>query len=340
MPVWPRLRFAHSPDRLKILQALLVGGFLLFALYYALTALTRIYGFAWPQPTMDQFRLYAWYLELPLPDSILQRENGHRPVIPGLIRVLEIHTLAAIQNLQIAFGAFCAAATAGLMAGVAWRERSLTLPMRAAAFALAIIAVFWMANARMLLHGNELVHAYLLTLNVVPGALAVWWARLRPWAGMTLASICGVLATFCFGPGMALFPALIVTGFALRLPWRSLAPAMIALGLCLLLYLFVWPGDGEVRSGLRFVPLEIVTTATRWLASPWVNAWLGFAAPPLIPGSDESMLRQAPWLVSGANGLQQLSGLSWSYGLALVFGSLEWLVLVWALWRVLRPRRA
>lgn len=174
MPVWPRLRFAHSPDRLKILQALLVGGFLLFALYYALTALTRIYGFAWPQPTMDQFRLYAWYLELPLPDSILQRENGHRPVIPGLIRVLEIHTLAANQNLQIAFGAFCAAATAGLMAGVAWRERSLTLPMRAAAFALAIIAVFWMANARMLLHGNELVHAYLLTLNVVPGALAVW----------------------------------------------------------------------------------------------------------------------------------------------------------------------
>ena len=326
---------ASTPARAG--RAALVGWLLGSGAFYLLSALAVIAGFAWLQPTMDQFRLYPFYLELPFPDNVLQRENGHRPIIPGLIRVLEIHLLNANQRLQIVFGVACAVATAGLVTFAALRQTGLGWPARAAGCALALIAVFWLGNARMLLHGNELVHAYLLTLSVVAGAFCVWRARQRAWRWMALASLCGVVATFCFGPGLALFPALAIAAWCAGVTWRAaLLPLVIGVA-CAVLYLFVLPGDEAVRGSLSFSLGEILTMAARWIASPWINAWLGYAEPPLNPHMRD-ILAGRHWrvLVDSANLMQAITGLGWSIGLAVLIGLLGYLVLGVALLEALR----
>ena len=325
-------RFGTWPGRIVATWLILCG------LAFALTGLATIRTIAWPQPTQDQFRLYRAYLEQPFPQNVLQVENQHRPVVPGLLRVAEIHLRDADQSLQIAVGAACAFLTALLLAVIALRSTALPPVARCAGFAAAFVAVFWFGNARMLLHGNELVHAYLLTLSVVAAAWSAWRAaRASPLLWMALGSAAATVATFCFGPGIALFPALVLLAKLQRVAWRALLIPVGTCVACLLLYVYALPGNEDVRHTLAFQPWKSLETATRWIASPWINAWLGFAEPALNPVHAGLVARDnGAYLVASANLLQSLSGLGWQFGLALLFGAAGLAVLAAALWHALR----
>ncbi|MCX7563946.1 hypothetical protein OS176_10465 [Xanthomonadaceae bacterium XH05] len=313
--------------------------FVLAGLAYLGTASGMIVAFAWPQPMLDQFRLYRIYLELPFPENVLQWENGHRPIIPGLIRVLEIHWLAADQSLQIGVGALCALATVACIAGVALCDPRSGVVVRLAGGMLAVMAVFWFGNARMLLHGNELVHTYLLTLSVVLAALCVWRARSKPWPWMAASTACGVVATFCFGPGLALFPAVMLVAILAGVPWRAVLLPVLGGLFCAALYLFVLPDDETVRGALAFSLHETPVLAARWIASPWITAWLGFADPPLNPVAAGIMAgRNHGLLVGSANVVQSLLGLRAGNGIAVLIGMAGFGVLGIALVRAWRQR--
>jgi hypothetical protein len=318
----------------------LAAGLLLGGVAIGYSAIVTILAFAWPHPAFDQFRLYPIYLEQPFPLNVLQLENQHRPVFPGLVRVAEIHWLAANQRLQIGFGLACAAATALLVAATALRERALSAPARAAAAAGAVIAVLWLANARMLMHGHELVHVYLLTLALVVAGLAAWRAgRGEPLRWLVVASIAATIATFSFGPGIALFPAIAVLAWVQRVPLRAWIVPGIAFVACLWLYLYVLPGDRGARATLALRPWETFDVAARWLASPWLHAWLGFADPPLNARYAEILASgRGRVLVDSANWVQDASGLRWSQGLALLLGATGLAFLAWRLLQALRPR--
>jgi hypothetical protein len=281
---------------------------------FLLTSLATIATFAWPQPAFDQYRLYPLYLELPFPENILQRENGHRPIVPGLVRVAEIRWFAANQQLQIGVGLAAAILTALLAAWICLRDKSLTQTARATGAAAAVIAVFWLGNARMLLHGNELVHAYLLTLCVVAGTACVFAAsRTRPMLWMLIASLAATIATFCFGPGIACFPAFAIAAWAAGVRTRACAVPVFAMVASLILYLGVLPEDGSVRDSLTLRPIENIVMAARWIASPWINGWLGFAEPALIPHHANILAAgRFAWIVSSANWVIATLGLPWS----------------------------
>lgn len=315
--------------------------FVLAGAAYLLTALLTMTAFAWMQPTMDQFRLYPIYLELPFPENVLQRENGHRPILPGLVRVLEIHWLGANQQLQFIVGTLCALATAMCAVWTVLREPRLGVLARLAGAMLAVMAVFWLGNARMLLHGNELVHAYLLTLSVMLGALCVWRARGRPWWWMGWASACAVVATFCFGPGLALFPALALAAWCVGVSWRAaLVPMLVCAG-CAVLYLFVLPGDEAVRDSLVISLRDTPLLAARWIASPWINGWLGYADPPLNASFADVMAgRYRGVLADTANAVQAMAGLQATDGLAAMIGMGGYAVLAGTLLCGLRDRQA
>lgn len=304
-----------------------------------LTALATIATWAWPQPTYDQFRLYPIYLELPFPDNVLQRENQHRPIVPGLVRVAEIHAFDANQWLQIGVGLGCALLTAALVAFASLRERALSWPVRAAGAAAAGIGVFWLGNARMLMHGNELVHAYLLTLCVVVGAFAVWRARGEsPLRWMAVASAAGCVATFCFGPGIATFPAFALAAWCARVPRRGWWLPLAACVLCLVLYVAVLPDGGGVRNTLALRPLDALVMAARLLSSPWINAWLGFGEPAYIPSFATLLVNDGSgWLPQSADAVQRITGLTWRTGLAALIGLAGLAVLgAWLLRALLR----
>ncbi len=304
-----RTAMGTIPERILALLFLVAGG------VYLGSSLCAIANFAWLQPLFDQFRLYDIYLSQPFPDNVLQLENGHRPVVPSLLRLAEIHWLQANQLLQIILGASFAAATSLAIAWFGWRSRTLSLAARAASVMLAVIGVFWLANARMLLHGNELVHAYLIMLCLVGGSFCVDRAGSgAPIAWMSLASLCAAVATFSFGPGIAAFPALLFIGWLQRVPWRALALPAATLVICLVLYLFVLPGDQGVRGQLDLRPGAGLAFSARWLSSPWIVAWLGLGDSELY-GWAQEFLRPNPLpatLIDLSETTQRWTGLRWT----------------------------
>lgn len=302
----------------------LAVAFITAAVIYLLTALCAIVNFAWQQPIFDQFRLYDVYLSLPFPDNVLQLENSHRPVLPALLRLVEIHWFGANQKLQIALGMSFSFAIALIMALLAARERTLSPAARAAGVFVAVIGVLWLANARMLLHGNEAMQVYLVALCTVVAALCcARAAQGHEGRWMALASLCCLVATFTFGNGIATFAAVIALGWLQRLRLKTLLLPVAVLALCLCLYLFALPGDAGVREQLAFRPLALAATASRWLASPWIVGWLGLGDEALYGWALDGLRAQAlpAALIAAAETLQRWSGLRWTGSGATVVGA-------------------
>jgi hypothetical protein len=296
---------------------------LAWAAYFAIAGLLQIINFGWRQPMFDQYTTYQRYLGLEFPESALQLENGHRPIIPVLIRLVEIELFSANQLLQLSIGTFFAFLVSAVIAICAWREKSLARPIRAAIAAAAFIGIFWLANSRMLMHGNESLNVYLLAFFVLLAALCTYRAAstaASTW--MIAAALSCTAATFCFGSGIAAFPAIAVVAWLSRVPNRHIGWLGVGLAISIVLYVWILPSGEGVRSMVGFRPIESISMAARWIGSPWVNAWLGYAEPQLYPwmkpGSQASLA--ADFLSVSSNSIQHLLGIRLRHAGALVFG--------------------
>jgi hypothetical protein len=250
------------------------------AFYFAFTTLCAMVNFGWREPMFDQWNEYGTYLDRSFPQNVIQEANGHRPIIPNLIRVAEIHWFAGNQLLQLVIGGVAAYLIAAIFAISALRERQLTLAARLAAVMLSVLGVLWLANARRLLHGSEALHGYLPTLAALLASYftyLAWQQRRIGW--LAVASACCMLGTFSFGLGLASFCSLFALFAILRLPWRWLSLPLAAFVLCGLLYVVILPGDQGVRGQLRIEPLENIRLTAQWLSAPWMNGWLNNANP-------------------------------------------------------------
>lgn len=293
--------------------------FALAASAYLLTSLVAIANFALHYPAFDQFRLYRYYLGLPFPDNAIQLENGHRPILPALVRLAEIRWFDADQSLQVAAGIGAALLALALVVIVIVRERDAPAVARSGASALAVLALFWLGNARMLMHGNESVHAYFVVLFCVAAICAVDASRRRaplPW--MLAAGLACAAAAFSFGTGMASFGSVLVLGAVLRLRARALVSVAALFVLTATVYAFGLPGEAGVRNSLHVEPLANLLVLMRWLAAPWMHAWLGNGDPPLSDWMQAALLTttmgqplvaSARW-IDGAFGAH--GGMTWS----------------------------
>lgn len=274
----------HRPYESPIFTRWFTAFFWLLIVFYLWTTFCVIANFALRDPVYDQFRLYGFYLSLPFPDNILQLENGHRPILPALVRLLEIHLFDASQTLQTITGIGLAALTCLLIVGSILKQ-NYPRPLCAAGILLTVLGVFWLGSARMLTHGNESVHTYGVTLAVTLAALAVWCAHTRKRSFfIAMATLACAAATFSFGPGLASFVAVIILMLMLRMPWRWFLWPAVGLLVCFLAY-FSLPGGDGVRNTIAFRPLETLIVIMRWLSSPLILAGALFQDPPLHPGA-------------------------------------------------------
>lgn len=254
------------------------------AVFYLWTALAAIANFAFRYPAFDQYRVYPTYLGIAFPTNAIQLENGHRPILPTLVRLLEIDWFHADQHLQIAVGIGCALASLGVIAFIVLRERAMPAARRWAALSFAVISLFWLGNARMLMHGAEALHVYIVILATVLALLALSAASAtRSRIPVVLAAIGCVAATFSFGTGMASFAALIVVAIALRMPRGTLLTIVVMFAASLIVYMGVLPGSAGVGNSIHLEPVENAKILMRWFSAPWIYSWLGLADPPLIP---------------------------------------------------------
>jgi hypothetical protein len=316
-------------------QRALAAMLLAVALVWLLSLLATVANYGLRYPAFDQYRLYVAYLGLDFPASALQLENGHRPILPALARIAEVHWFGANQRLQLVLGIGLAVFTMAVIALTAWRGRSSAVT-GAAGVLLAVVGVGWLGNARMLIHGNELVHTYLVTSCVVLAMIVLHRSRFT-WSttGMAAAGALATAATFSFGPGMASFVAVFIAAGVLRLPARAYVFPAILFVLAVAVYLLQLPGDGGVRDSIAVRPLDNLLVLLRWLASPWFHAWLAFAEPSMVswtPG-DGSV---GTVLGGTARALASLLGPGWMTIAAGAIGGLGiagYAALLWRAWR-------
>lgn len=300
--------------------AVVASGFVVYGLWaIASFGLTELYA--------DQWRMYPPYLQFAFPENVFRVENGHRTVVPSLIRLAENLWLDGNQRLQLAAGAAFALAAWVVLAWVTLRERGLSPPTRWMVVALAAFALFWLGNARMLLHGTEAIQVYLIIACQAGAATLLARARAGA-AAVALACVLALIATLSFGSGLAVFPAAaIVLGLQRR--WRPAAAVLAATALTLVLYLLLPGGDG-VRGTLEVRPLANAQVAATWLASMWVTLlgplmnvdagaglWFGldhatrWVARAWMALFGDARVNPAPFAVLGWLGLAALAWHSW-----------------------------
>lgn len=233
-------------------------------------------------PYADPWRFLASYLEHPFPANVLMADNGHREVLPNLVRFTELQWFGANQWLQIGVGLGLALATlAAWIRALHGAERTA----RAAAAAISCIGLFWLGNCRKLAHGNESVSMFCVLLCLVLGLRALT-ARGQAASGRRtwLAAAAGVLATLSFGSGVATFAAFAAVLVVQRAPLRTWLPLAIgAVGAAIALLL---AGGGD-RAHAEIAPVEQFGQLLRWLGAPFV-----WACSPLL---DPAHAARLPW---------------------------------------------
>ncbi|MGX9719257.1 hypothetical protein [Stenotrophomonas acidaminiphila] len=216
-------------------------------------------------PYADQWRFQAHLLSTPFPQNVMAADNGHHELLPSLVRLAELQWLHGGQWLQISMGIVLLLATLAL----GWRQlAALPSPQRQAAGLALLLGLCWLGNQRVLGHGNETVHAYSVTALLLAG-LHVLGQRLRPGAGAAgIAALCGFVAAFSFGSGIATFAAFFPMLWLTRA--RPAAWATLSFGLVLTLAALQLTGDST--GALAFAPLSWISSWLRWLAGPWIHA--------------------------------------------------------------------
>jgi hypothetical protein len=282
----------RPPVSLVAIVRILAGVYALVGLAWVVSALYILAQSSWTVVVLDQLRIYDDYFRNPFPLDVLALQNGHRPVFPGLLYLVDVYLFGANNRFINVVGVLLAAATAYGISWFVWRARNLTRADRIIAIAFAWIVFFWLANARVLGHGNASVNIYLPMAAFV---FAVWAfvgtkdALDNQSGGRAALGLLGTaagcfVATFSFGPGMVTWPAMLIVAVMLRMPWKLVAAfAGLFVG-CLALYVFVLPEHGQVRELIGFHPFAALFNASVWLGSPFyhiVRAW-GFDNDQLI----------------------------------------------------------
>jgi hypothetical protein len=218
-------------------------------------------------PYADPWRFLVRFLTTPFPENVFAADNGHREVLPNLVRVAELHAFAANQWLQIGCGVVLAlAAAAAALAAFAKHQPAV----RAAAALLISIGWFWLGNARKLAHGNESVSLFCVLGAVLAGLVALRSAgATASWRGGLIAAACGVVATYSFGAGLAAFLAFTMVLVMARAALVSFVPLLLIAGAALVPLLSGLPST----PGFEWAIGERLDYLLRWLGAPLV--WAG-----------------------------------------------------------------
>jgi hypothetical protein len=257
---------------------------LCLALVFACTSLSTIIVLSWRQPLFDQFIQLARLLDAPLPYGFFVLDNGHAHLIPNLLRWLDLQITGGSQALLIGFGTTALLGCSALLARAVLRERELAPVDRGVALLAIVLALYWLGNARTLLHGNESTHVYGTMLFTLV-ALAFTIRAVRNDSGSALfgATLAALAAMYTFASGVPAIGAVLLLAAALGMPLRRLVAPALAGGVAFVIYVRFLPGAEGVREALAFRPLDLVQTVARYLATPIVNGWLEVGAVGNIP---------------------------------------------------------
>ncbi|MBB4130373.1 hypothetical protein [Xanthomonas sp. 3075] len=243
----------------------------------------------------DPWRYAKNLLSQPWPWNVLTVDNGHREVLPNLLRLAELRWFDGNQWLQISAGVALALLTVWMLHRLVRAER-LSVSAQAAAGLVCTMGIFWLGSERALAHANESVHVYLITMFLVAGCWllghgsSVWRA--------VLATLCGFAATFCFGAGIATFVALLAMLLLRRASWAWWC--IVLSGFAVSLLLVIGFGDTHIHGARIIAPIAQLDLVLRWLSAPFIYACLPLVDVHVAAQLPVESLRTVAVAISGA----------------------------------------
>jgi hypothetical protein len=204
------------------------AAFLAFAVLVVCADIFQLLAHHTRYPFGDQWWWLGVFYNEGILEVLVQQFNEHRIPVPGLLFILDQRIFGGAQlSMTIEF-ILIELGCAALLALPLWRHREVAQPVRWIFAGAAGIAMLWFIQgesfyypytlAMSLAHLQILAALYLFArLHTAQGAGR---PALRMWAGIVA---CGVGATYSYGSGMLVWPALLATGLLCRAPKRSLA---------------------------------------------------------------------------------------------------------------------
>ena len=275
----------------------------ILALAFLCSGIASHYAARWTETRADFWRIYAVCLSHSPLESALLKSNNHSIFFPSLIWLTDIQFFHNNQEILFFFGIFFQIATAALMLVPVWREKSLSLTARLAATLIVIVGSFWMGRASITASGGfncmcslALGGAALAFLNL-PGMQEqsphYWRAFLMVVAGAYLAS-------FSFGSGLAVWPALLLAAWSARVSWRSLILLGLAGLSAALIYIYL-PGTANPQflpnagSGLIMKLGKGIFRLCMLLGTPALYAKSAWSSTRLTPAMAQSSALSLVW---------------------------------------------
>ena len=291
---------ATSRTRSLLLQAISPGGssfrifhlilglcLVLLTIGFALHAIGLLYDGRFSVTRQDYWRIYKLDLDHPFPLNALYRHNDHPLFFPSLIWLPILYFFHNDQTLLFFCGLVITLTTLILMLVSVWHSPSLGYLPRLALGLIYTVASLWLGKANITTSGGyscissmtmSAVVGGLLALNRLPAAKSDA-ARWRLFAWLLAA---GIVASFSFGTGLAVWPVFVLLAVLYRLGWK-MASGLGAAGLLSAAIFLLMPNNDEsaIGEGLSHLKSEWPALIGRFfevLGAPWVNygaGWLG-----------------------------------------------------------------
>ena len=198
--------------------------------YYFVSGVAFLYFGSAPVMHQDFWRVFERCLRIPAWTMATSRWNNHPSFLPNLLWVADLRWFDGTQAPLVLLGLGLMITTTAMLLWPVWRDSSVDGTARAICTTVIVVGTFWMGRGSITASGGFNCNGYLVVGPVALSLLCV--TRLRAEsphfflasAGTLLAAFAGA---FSFGTGMAIWPTLVLIGWAARLPARALAVLLL-----------------------------------------------------------------------------------------------------------------
>ncbi|MGI8435920.1 MAG: hypothetical protein ACR2NX_03315, partial [Chthoniobacterales bacterium] len=178
-----------------------------------------------PMTHQDFWQVYDTLLNHSWLEGALLKFNGHSLFFPTWLWLIDLHWFHGSQELLFFVGMVLLSLSVVAMAWPIWRDETLGRTTKLAALLVLGVSNFWMGRSFMLVSG-----AFNICYSLAVGGAALaflYLPAMREGLTESLGPIlvilgASIISTFSFGAGLVVWPTLLVLGWCLRLPWRSL----------------------------------------------------------------------------------------------------------------------
>jgi hypothetical protein len=272
-------RFVTVPERVIQICAAVT------ALVFLVTGLVYLYLSRLTVTHQDYWQMYDFYFTHGWLESALIKYYNHSLFFPTLLRLADLRFFHGDQLPLFLIGLALLFITTLLLLIPIWCDKTVSLTAKTISTVVVIVGNFWMGRATITASGgfnceNSLAMAGAALAFLFLRKMSVSAARLvQP---MLIVVFAGVVASFSFGGGLAIWPTLLCLGWFLRLPRRCIAvfiTAGLAVGIVFALLPETFQGAPSMRTAgfdlvflCRLIGNPVLDAASAWwVREPFVS---------------------------------------------------------------------